>query len=131
MEKSVDRPAPLLSTSTPNLCKATLNSRESLCEHLMDVLILTPSSHMYRGCHGLFVPGMGPMPPGTAFAIEWRVDTWKLTLRRTDQRSADRKSWPNCLKFDLDTARWAPMSCIWVRAYLKSVWMLWWARGSS
>src|SRR6185437_624336 len=52
-------------------------------------------------------------------------------LGRATWRSADRGLGPFGPVFGQMAARWAPMSCIWVRACLKSVWSLWWAIGSS
>ena len=79
-----------------------------------------------EGVHGCFCHELSPEPPRTDLGIEWSRDTWKMTVRWTDQKSQQ-----TCLKLDLDTARWAPIICMGVRVCLKSVWMLWWAHGSS
>jgi hypothetical protein len=50
----------------------------------------------------------------------WAADTW----------SADRGLSPFGPILGLEAARWAPMSCTWVRACLESVWMLWSVRKS-
>ena len=51
-------------------------------------------------------------------------------LGRATWRSADRGLGLFGLVFGQVAAWWASMSCRWVRACLKSVLVLWWARGS-
>ena len=54
----------------PNLCKATLNSKEVLLSTWMDVFIWSPPLLFIVWCHGLLDCRMKPVPPCTAFGIE-------------------------------------------------------------
>ena len=90
--------------------------------HLVVCVSFAPLPLLFiEGCHGLFYREFSPEPPRTDLGIEWGANTWKMGPRRTDIRSAGRKRWPNHLKLGLEAARWAPMLCMLVMAFLEAV----------
>ena len=65
MEKSAEDRRPSGVPLPSPKARTTLNQRGGLELHLVDVLILTPSSHIYRGVPWPLQPQIGPLPPGT------------------------------------------------------------------
>ena len=90
-------------------------------------VILTPSPCIYRREPPAIRPRTnlnllgGPIAPRHV-SSERRWGSWAATTGLGDLRSADRGLGMFGLVFGQMAARWAPMSCIWVRACLESVW---------
>ena len=66
-------------------------------------------------------PRLGPFLLELTYASNEELTRERGRSRGADLWSVDHERWPNSPILGLDTARWAPMLCMWVLACLEAV----------